>query len=120
RRRSPCSRWRCRRGCRCCCRGGSRRAQRRPARARSPRWRAGTGSNGARAKPNASPYSGPVSREGLRAVNDNGAKVVHVGTGRAGLNEIAEPAEKAGGIVVGEEGGGIEAKRAGAGQGGRI
>ena len=31
--------------------------------------------------------------EALRAVNDNGAKVVDVGAGRARLNEIADPGE---------------------------
>src|SRR3569833_4396832 len=49
--------------------------------------------------------------EALRAVNDDGAEVVHVGVGRAGLEQVAETREKAGGIVVGEERGRIETER---------
>src|SRR5690348_1157441 len=52
-----------------------------------------------------------VVAEASRAVNEDGAEVVHVGVGRPGLKEVAEPHEKAGGIVVGEEGGRIETER---------
>src|SRR6185437_7933532 len=49
-----------------------------------------------------------LSRGPLRAVNDDGAEVVHVGVGGAGLEKAARTREKAGGIVVGEKGGRIE------------
>src|SRR5690349_14866821 len=55
------------------------------------------------------PSWGPVSREGLRPVNDDGAKIVHVGPRWPGLDQVAETAEKPRGIVVGEKMGRIEA-----------
>src|SRR5215203_5071755 len=55
------------------------------------------------------PSCKPVSREGLRPVNDDGAKIVHVGPSRAGFDEVAQPGEKPGGIVVREKMGRIEA-----------
>src|SRR6185436_447806 len=38
--------------------------------------------------------------EPLRAVNDNGAKIIDVGASWTCLDEAADPGEKAGGIVV--------------------
>ena len=35
----------------------------------------------------------PVSREDLHPVNDDGAKVIHVGAGRARLDQVAEAAD---------------------------
>src|SRR6185437_4617841 len=48
-----------------------------------------------------------LSRGGSRRVNDDGAEVVHVGVGRARLQQVAEPREEFGRIVVGEKRGGI-------------
>src|SRR4249919_381596 len=55
------------------------------------------------------PSCRPVSREGLRPVNDDGPKIVHVGPGRTCFDEVAQPGEKPGGIVVREKMGRIEA-----------
>src|SRR5688572_28739891 len=46
-----------------------------------------------------------------RVVNDNAAKVVDVGAGRPGHQQIPHPAEEPGGVVVLQESGGIEARR---------
>jgi len=51
-----------------------------------------------------------------RQVNHDGTKVVDVREGRARDQEVAEPGEEPGRIVVGEKVGGIEAERAGAGE----
>src|SRR4249919_3844160 len=59
------------------------------------------------------PSCRPVSREGLRPVNDDGPKIVHVGPGRACFDEVAQPCEEPGGIVVREKMGRIEAERSG-------
>src|SRR5262245_23511871 len=59
-------------------------------------------------------------REELCPVNDDRSEVVHVGEGWPGDDQIADPLEKAGGIVVGEKLGRIEAKRPGALQGGGV
>src|SRR6185437_4035605 len=56
-----------------------------------------------------------LSRDGSSPVNDDGAEVVHIGEGRAGNQQVAQRAEKARGIVVGEKRGRIEAARFGAG-----
>src|SRR6185503_6150161 len=61
-----------------------------------------------------------LSRGGSRCVNDDGAEVVHVGVGRAGLEQVAQPREKARGIVVGEEGGRIETERSRPGDSGAV
>src|ERR1043166_3607801 len=58
--------------------------------------------------------------EALRAVNDNGAKIVDVGARGARLNEIADPGEKFGGGVVRKQRGGTEAARRGWSQGGFV
>src|SRR5712692_8965251 len=50
----------------------------------------------------------------LRPVNEDGAEVVDVGPGRSRAQEVAQPLEKSGRVVVGKKGGRIEAKGAGA------
>ena len=59
------------------------------------------------------PSWGPVSRGGLRPVNDDSAKIVHVGPRGSGFHQVAELAEKPGRIVVGEKMGRIEASASG-------
>src|ERR1700751_551036 len=54
------------------------------------------------------------------AVNEDGAEVVDVGEGRPGSEKVAEAREERGGIVFGEKGGRIEAKRATAGAAGAV
>src|SRR5947209_6124638 len=56
------------------------------------------------------PLIGGISRQHSGTVNEHSAKIVDVGPGRPGAHEIAEPGEEAGGIVVGEKGGRIEAE----------
>src|SRR5215207_7299852 len=46
------------------------------------------------------PSCRPVSREGLRPVNDDGPKIVHVGPSRAGFDEVAQPGEEPGGVLL--------------------
>src|ERR1051325_11422045 len=54
--------------------------------------------------------SARISADCLQAVNDNGAKVVHVGEGGAGFDEVPERREECGRVVVGKKGGRIDAK----------
>src|SRR4051794_13875814 len=56
----------------------------------------------------------------LRAVNDNGAKIIDVGAGGACLDEIADPGKKTCGVVVRKKMGRIEAKRTGPSQRGFV
>ena len=53
-------------------------------------------------------------------VDQDGAQIVDVGQRRAGAQQVVERREEAGGIVVGEHGGGIEAFFARAGKRGRV
>src|SRR5215213_2081578 len=58
--------------------------------------------------------------EPLRAVNDNGAKIIDVGASRSCFDKVADPGKKTGGIVVRKKLGRIEAKGTGLFQGGLI
>src|SRR5712671_2482737 len=62
------------------------------------------------------PRRARISREALRAVNDDGPEIIDVGEGRPWLQEVAEPGKEFGRIVVIEKVGWIEAELAGAQQ----
>src|ERR1043166_4746509 len=64
--------------------------------------------------------AGRISPRCSGPVNEDGAEVVDVGEGRPGGEQIAEPREERGGIVLGKKGGRIEAERAGPRGGGPV
>src|SRR5579863_3070310 len=64
--------------------------------------------------------AGSASTSGRRAVNNNGAKVSHVGECRAGPKQVADTVEKPRRIVVREKRGGIEAGGPGAAERGGL
>src|SRR5688572_22843731 len=51
-----------------------------------------------------------ISRDPSRPVNEDGAEIIDIGAGWAGLHEVAQGGKKAGRIVVGEKGGRILAQ----------
>src|ERR1043166_2775013 len=64
--------------------------------------------------------AGRISPRCSGPVNEDVAEVVDVGEGRPGGEQIAEPREERGGIVLGNKGGRIEAERAGPRGGGPV
>ena len=60
--------------------------------------------------------SAGISVEDSGSVNEDGTEIIDVGIGRTWPEQVAQPGEKAGRIVVRKKEGGIEAERAGAGR----
>src|SRR5258708_7629621 len=63
---------------------------------------------------------GGISREASGRVNEDRAKVIDVGVGRSGGQEVAERFEKRRRVIVGKKGGRIEAAQPGSGRAGVV